>query len=602
MPGSIPVGGGVDGPQYADYQDVTDQQQIAGAATSMKEKLLVMQDSLVLDIAKFSGGDIKPYAAKAHAPTVPMYIQLRSTGPMETTTKNIENFEAEFMKMLEQLPAKLRQLLLKNMNLPKGQRNPELDGLEETIKQQIEVRLWAKGILKRFRRKGDEEKEEQERKGVFTLEEEEELIPEGTVIPKANYVPIAAVDPLASQDEVSKQLQANAVFVIKCHLDILEMQLDSIAPTDPARSLLNGFPTLIKRMLGHSKAFVNLHNFLGYGKAKQAAVSLNKLHLSLVEEQRHLLEKASRYSEGAPSSNITSFAIGILGIVVICCNVLRSPANLTALHTRGIALEQALMMTSGSTMGEHLTALYSTLGSALESLDIDSETVKVMQLIALATCVAIPLLTVAEALPYFVSFVPEKAEGLSTAFREEDQTKEEAARKLQEVAKTAAVQLSAAVNTAAAVFEEGIHSLIPTDSTAISTLLKLAILTLVRLTGQTYLEKIGGSSAELFLTVTNAPYLQAATQLQEEVDNGSFKSKATETLNELHLGELPLQAKTLMEQLTDRDKVLGRLGIDSKTLKMAAEELAILIASLAYSLSEEAREQQQVVPNVNVIV
>ena len=124
MPGTMPgVGGGVDGPTYADYQDVTDQNQLAGAANAVREKLNLLPDTLVLTIAKFSG-EVKLYAAKADAPVVPAFIKLRSSGSLETTKNSLDDMQKEFMRFVEMLPPKLRVLLLKNMGLPKKLQDP----------------------------------------------------------------------------------------------------------------------------------------------------------------------------------------------------------------------------------------------------------------------------------------------------------------------------------------------------------------------------------------------------------------------------------------------------------------------------------------------
>ncbi len=168
MPGSLPIGGGVDGPLYSDFQDVTDQQQIAGAANAVREKLNLLSDSLVLDINKFSG-DLKLYFAKANAPILPPMIKLRTSGPLETTLSTLEDVQKEFMRLIEMLPPKLRVLLLKNMMLPKDKRDPELNGLEKTLQDHAKATLWARTIVARFRRgRGEDEEDKEERRGIYS--------------------------------------------------------------------------------------------------------------------------------------------------------------------------------------------------------------------------------------------------------------------------------------------------------------------------------------------------------------------------------------------------------------------------------------------------
>lgn len=597
-----PIGGGIDGPLYADYQDVTDNSQIAGAGVSVREKLNVLPDSLVLDFAEFAG-DIRSNAPKADAPVINQYIKLRTTGPLETTQESPEDFEAEFMSLIELLSPKLRVLLLRNMQLAKGERNPELDGLEESLKQQVGLRMWARKILSRFRDKGGEdEEEEKERRGIFTLEEEEDLLPDGIVIPETRYVPINKIDPVnMTSEQVTKQIQANCVFVLEYQLGILRMQLDSLPFDDPVRPILNGFPKIIARMIKHSKAFVNLRGVLSFEKAQKAAVGLNKINLSLIDEQRQALEKAGLYSVRGPSGSMVAFATSVLETAVICCGILRSDATVTALHIEGAALLHLLLLRSTTLIGYEAMALLSRMGTALSGMGLQANKVKTLQVAWLLIIMVTLLLPTEEALPYLVAYKPNVAEGLAES-QKGDEDEETVKQNLQDVARTIAVQLAMATITASRITDTIVTSLIKIESKIVPEVFRFLTLTAIILTGRGLLEKVGGSGEAFFGQLTFNTLGESAHALQKMVDEKSTSLAMTTTLQGLTLGELPFQGDNLLQQMIIREKPLENLGLHLREINIASEQIRQLTATLGYSMMELWREHQQVVPGMNVII
>ena len=252
----------------------------------------------------------------------------------------------------------------------------------------MKVKLWARSILNRFRRgdkeEGDDEEERRERQGIFSLEEEENFLPEGTIIPETHYVPIGKVDPYEqTASEVTKQIQANTVFMLEYQLGVLKLYLSSLETQDPARELLKDFPRLISRMIRQSKAFVNVRNFLDFEKAKKVATGLKKIDPSLIQEQRRLLEIAQRYSSGGPSQGAVAFAIASLNLAVIGCQLLRSSCSLSALCTEGSALLHGCLLSSSTVVGKALMGISNKLSEGFQFMGLSPGVVQILQMVLL---------------------------------------------------------------------------------------------------------------------------------------------------------------------------------------------------------------------------
>lgn len=606
---TMPMGGGIDGPLYADYQDVTDKQQLAGAAMSVREKLNLLPDSLVLDINKFSG-DLKLYFAKADTPVLPPTIKMRSSGPIETTSKNFEEMEKEFMHLIEMLPPKLRILLLKNMMLPKDQRNPELNGLEKSLQDHVKTRLWARSIVARFRQGERDEEEEEERRGIYSTEEEEDLLPEGTVIPETKYVPISRVDPTEqSAAEMIGQIQANTVFMLETHLGILKLHLASLEPDDPARGLLRDFPKVISRMIGQSKMFVNLRNLLDYEKAKKVATGIAKIDLSIVQEQRNLLEKARRYGEGGPSASVVSFATAMLGIAVIGCQILRGKCTLSALCTEGSALMHSFLLTSSPVAGEALTNLMERLGNGFEVIGIPQGTVRILQMVLLTIPPAVMLLAIQQPLPVLASFSPETTEDIYQALAVSGKDSEaDGEKEFKEMAREAAVRLASAISVMEKVaYRTAKGMLKATAATERSTYhleatcIQLVTLLSALLSGSRLFEKSGEAGASLFATLTTETLKTQTSQFQALIDSGAMKPTVAEALNRLRLADLAYEGQTLTDLLSAREEAINAFGIRLKDLRQAGDELVQLASFFALANTILTKERSQVAPSMNLI-
>jgi hypothetical protein len=607
MPSSFPIGGGIDGPQYADYQDVTDQQQVAGASSSMKEKLILMQDSLALDIAKFSG-DIKSYAAKAEAPVIAPYIKARTAGSLETTDRSMQQIEEEFIRLLEKLPTKLRILLLKNMSLPKDERDPELDGLERSLQQHVEVTIWAQKLLQRHRRKsGDEEDEEGEQRGIFAEEDDEDILPADTIIPKTIHAPIAALDYYEMSDaQLKKQIQANTIFMLETQYGILKILVKSLPPNHPAKPILDPLPKLMARMIKQAKAFIDLQNLVDFKKAKKIAIGLESLDGNIIEEQRIFLQRASSYGASGPSAAVISLAKSVLTTTMVGCNILRSDASLSALNTEGHALLHALVLTSTPTMGEALMKLLNKLSAGLVNLGVPENKAKVLEIATLVAITSMLTLSGEEAIPYLVAFEPEAASGLAFLEADEPDLEEEEAKdltkkSLQEVARTTAVQLASGTLLIHHAARQTITALLGSKSEVVPIVLELVILLVSAISAQTLLEKIGGGGNELYAELTADTLHTCAEKLQHLSDEGALKISATQIINELRLGELSYQGSSIIEQLATREKTFESFGLRISDFMQGHEDLLKLAAIFVIELSSIAQQRRQVVPTMNVI-
>lgn len=599
MPVSAPVGGGVDGPQYADYQDVADSQQIAGAAASMREKLNLVQDSLVLDIAKFSG-DVKTYGAKAEAPVIQPFIKVRTTGPLKTTEKVTEQMKEAFLRLIGKLPPKLRTLLLRNMQLPRDQRDPQLNGLEKMLRQQVAMQQWAKTLLKRYKQGEQEEHEERERKGIFAEEEEEELLPEGTEIPKTRYVPIGKIDlPSMTAAQIEKQFQANSVFLVETQLGILIAQINDLEMDDPARPLLIEFPKLIQKMLRRSMAFVDLRNVLDFEKARKFDVGLENLGSKHIEAHKRLLERAQQYGAESPSKSIVTYATTVMASCVVGCALLRSDASLSAWQTQGMALIHWHLLSASPLIGEASMALLNRIGEGLEAIGVPLDKVKVVQMALLIGSVAMLYLSAQEELPLFMAYDPkdlssESARLLTTVSLDE--------RKLRGLAKSASVSLACAATFAAQLASCITKAIIPDAPEAITAVLSLVAALAAALEGSALLERIDEQANELYLFLLDEPLKKTLKDLQKLIDSGKVPKVVEETITAFRLSELPLEHTSLPEKLAARERALEQFKLGREVVTKGRDDLLKLAALFALETLMYGKLSRQVVPNVNNMI
>jgi hypothetical protein len=598
MPVSAPVGGGVDGPQYADFQDVTDSQQIAGAATSMREKLVLTQDSLVLDIAKFSG-DIKSYAAKAEAPIIAPFIKVRTTGPLKAAEQNTEQMQRELSRLIMQLPPKLRALLLRNMRLPRDQRDPHLNGLEKMLKQQIAMQQWAKALLKRFKQR-DREDEDEGYRGIFSEEEEEELLPKGTVIPKTRYVPIGKVDQMTmTPEQVEKQIQANSVFLIECQLGILLMQIEGLEVDDPARPLLMEFPKLIQKMLRHSMTFVDLRNVMEYKKARKIAVGLENLGMKHIEEQKTLLERAQQYGADGPSKSIVTYATAVMTICVISCSLLRTNASLSAWQTQGMALLQCHTLSSSPLIGEASMMLFNRIGEGLEAMGVPFDKVKILQLAFLIGSVAMLFLSAQEELPLFMAYDPKE---MSTESQNALKAMSVDTEKMRGLAKAASIHLACAATIAVHMAASAVKAIVPKAPEALTAVMLLLVSLASVLEGSALLQRVDESANELYNFLFDKPLAKASKEMQELVDSGKAPRVLEEIISALRLSELTLEKTPILDRLAARETALELHKLGTKLITDGRDDLLRLAALFALETLTYHRQSRQVVPNVNNMI
>lgn len=293
MPTS-PVGGGVDGPLYADYQDSTDQQQVAGAANSIREQLAIVQDTLTLDLAQLAG-DIKLYSAKADTPLLSSFVEQKR---FEKKKEDREGVKEEFISLLKELPGAVRKRLLREMSLEESKREPEYVGLEKALLQHAHSKRWAKKRRERFK------------------EEEEE--PEGDIngpIPKTKYLPIQALKGQESA-KMKRQIEANTLFMLKTQADVVK----TLTPHPIYSPLLH----LIAREVEEAEKFTDLQNYVGLKRAKTSS----SLTRETLQKERALFAQQVE-QEPAARAYLISLEVG--------CSILYRGANLSAL-TEGSAL------------------------------------------------------------------------------------------------------------------------------------------------------------------------------------------------------------------------------------------------------------------------
>lgn len=138
---SIPTAGGVDGPQYADYYDTTDTNQIAAASANVRYLMGLLKNNDALFISDIAG-KVTIYEAQSDAPVLMPLIQLRKTPELEKSVSEKE-VRARLKEFIASLPPGLRREVQANMKLPFSRQDPKLTAFTGMLRDMAELSLWA---------------------------------------------------------------------------------------------------------------------------------------------------------------------------------------------------------------------------------------------------------------------------------------------------------------------------------------------------------------------------------------------------------------------------------------------------------------------------
>lgn len=136
-----PIGGGIDGPNYADYYDTADANQILAASTNLRNVLHLVKNTDVLFITEM-GGQLRTYNAQPNNPTLMPIVTLRKS-PFVSTNFTDQDVEARFQNFMKTLPHQLRMALQADMGKPASQRSEKLTAFEGVLRDMAELSLWA---------------------------------------------------------------------------------------------------------------------------------------------------------------------------------------------------------------------------------------------------------------------------------------------------------------------------------------------------------------------------------------------------------------------------------------------------------------------------
>ncbi len=601
MPGAMPVGGGVDGPQYADFQDATDQQQIAGAAQSARQSINLVEDTLTMDIAKFAG-EVKLQQSKAEAPVIAPFIKIRTTGPLEMATRSLAQIKEEFLRLLEKLSPKLRAQLLKDMSLPKEQRDPNLRGLEHTLLREAEANLWARGIL--VRRQSDEEDDEgqeSDERGIFASEDEDPPFKAGDVIPPAHLVPIAILEPhVMSHEEMCKQVDANAWHAVHMQLRTLEAQYKGMAKDDIRRAIVRDAIKVAIDILKDARSFLDLRYAAGYDKARKGAKSFKAASPTFIARQKEVFSQALG---GEESEGLRILISATLDVAQLATSLMSSRSPSAALSTTGAAMCHTLLMKQSSWVGQEMVAVWDIGEQVIKGLGLDDATNELLTLVMLVLQAVAWLAVTAEDLVPLQHYKPKSQVGISlvgTTGADEPDLKDKAhITSVQAAAFTLAV-----AHVLRGIAPELARSLGDWDDTTLQALAyvtQLLSLTVNRITGVALFDKLDVTDSVYAKAIATAS-CQAAQALVVFGDDLEEANVIAEVTKELKLGQLAYEDSRFQSQMATRQEQLEEYGVKSDDLIKGGQQLVDIIGNLAIEIAVITSGSGKITPNVNVMI
>ncbi|MBV36924.1 MAG: hypothetical protein CMP47_15960 [Rickettsiales bacterium] len=638
MPGQMPIGGGVDGPQYQDYGDVTDERQVAAASHYAQLDANLVKDTLVMDLAQYSG-DVTPQRWNPEQPVLPPFQKLRMTGALQTTQSDLQAIEEEFVELLEQLSPGIRVALLKDMQLPDEERDPALIGLEKVLQTQAELNIWAGGYSTGANDKAPEQTGGD--KGIFAIEDT------GTTEETSN--PIGVAPTRAEQDAALRERVSEYV---SQQVANLENQVDALEGNFSDKLSLSAFLSQIGQVLLDSKEFLHLlaqaefdlAQALGQS-AMEGAQLLNRRISELGTLRRSANQAQNQASSGnqsqSPSSiqqapqtpnavgntnqggggpvnyiqnqinQITSSIASLsMGISMALADLSRSISEISA------NIEQKLMENTETT-DRTFRSLRETLISGLEQLHLKEDEVNKLSLMEMVSSLMAMQYITSEELLRINGFQPSSKLGISEdpVDQLDSQDQSEAVEstsdetvQTQRDAQSAAVQMSMGSTQAANMLERGVYTVLKGSSHSeeeieliASTMRLVSLLTNLMMGGRA-LGTVDESSTELLNQTTRPTVNEAALELQHLVDNMNSDTPIAQLVADLRLHELPFEEGGVEELLESRRDVLANYGVDLDSLKQGLDSQANLAMELRGEHFAAQQAMRQVQPNVNITI
>lgn len=137
----MPIGGGIDGPMYADLYNNADVTQLNAAGVNLRQTLHLVQDTSVLFLSEMAG-EIHVYDYPPSSPTLSPLVPLHQS-TFTVAEPDDTAVDARYEQYVEALPVQLRVKIAQNDRLPEDQQDPKIAAFVGVLRGMAELSLWA---------------------------------------------------------------------------------------------------------------------------------------------------------------------------------------------------------------------------------------------------------------------------------------------------------------------------------------------------------------------------------------------------------------------------------------------------------------------------
>lgn len=137
----MPVGGGVDGPIYADLYNNADVTQLNAAGANLRQTVHLVKDTSVLFLSEMAG-EIHVYDYPPTSPTLSPLVPLHQS-TFAVAEPDDTAIDARYEQYVDALPVQLRVKIAQNDMLPEDQQDPKIAAFVGVLRGMAELSLWA---------------------------------------------------------------------------------------------------------------------------------------------------------------------------------------------------------------------------------------------------------------------------------------------------------------------------------------------------------------------------------------------------------------------------------------------------------------------------
>lgn len=333
---TTPIGGGVDGPNYADY----DVNRLNATSANIRYVLGLVQNTDVIFVTNI-GGKVTIYNAQPSAPTLMPVVQLRKS-PFAEKNSSQKDVDAKFQSMVKDLPPQLKKDLEEDMKLPAGQRNEKLVAFQQVLEDMAELSLWAANFN------------------------------------SANASAPTEITSVAFFRTV--QAASNGVQVLDNMFKKAQAEYDLMPDVDPNKVVFGEYLIILSRLIGKAKQLMQSMQVNDAEKEKEYAVAQQQVAMQKLADQLEAFQKAAEAKAKQAKMDLIMKITGpIIAILALAATVL-SGGSLTAVLIA--------VLTTALTMADTFTSFMTTgIQTALSNLPSPGK-----ELVAIALIIVIMII------------------------------------------------------------------------------------------------------------------------------------------------------------------------------------------------------------------